>query len=88
MLEQAEIERRDDVLVYTSAPPREPVVVVGPAEVRLFVASSGRGTDFTAKLVDVRPTGATNDIIDGVVRANLRKGYSSQPSPIVPGRNV
>ena len=86
MLDQAEIEQRDDVLVYTSAPLDEPIVVVGSVEVRLFAKSSARDTDFTAKLVDVRPNGATNNIVDGVVRASLRKGHQSKPSPINPGR--
>ena len=71
---------------YTSAPLEEPLVVVGPVEVNLFAQSSAPDTDFTAKLVDVRPDGATHNIVDGVVRASLREGYRSQPSLIEPGK--
>ena len=85
-VEQREIEERDDVLVYTSAPLEAPLVVVGPVEVKLFAQSSAPDTDFTARLVDVRPDGATHNILDGVVRASLRKGFRSEPSLIEPGK--
>ena len=84
--EQEPIESRDDVLVYTSAPLTAPLTVIGPVEVRLFAKSSAPDTDFTAKLVDVRPDGATNNVLDGVVRARLRDGYRSQPTLIEPGK--
>lgn len=64
MLEQAEIEPRDDVLVYTSASLGEPVVVVGPVEVRLFAASSARDTDFPANwLMYGRPARQITDLL-------------------------
>ena len=85
-VEQKDIELREDVLVYTSASLEEPLVVVGPVEVKLFAQSSAPDTDFTAKLVDVRPDGATHNILDGVVRASLREGFRSQPSLIEPGK--
>ena len=49
------VERRDDVLVYTSQPFSEPTEVCGPLRVRLFAASSARDTDWTAKVLNVPP---------------------------------
>ena len=46
---------RPDVLVFQTAPLREPVQVVGPIEAELWVATDGPDTDFTAKLIDVHP---------------------------------
>ena len=85
-VEQADVEVRDDVLVYTSAPLTEDLVVIGPVSVQLFAKSSALDTDFTAKLVDVRPDGQTHNILDSAVRASLRDGSKSTPSLIEPDR--
>ncbi len=85
-VEQADIEVRDDVLVYTSEPLTEDLLLVGPVSVQLFAKSSATDTDFTAKLVDVRPDGQTHNILDAAVRASLREGSKSQPSLIEPDR--
>ena len=55
--DQRAVEARDDVLVYSTPVLDRPVEVTGPIELRLFVASSARDTDFTGKLVDVTRTG-------------------------------
>jgi putative CocE/NonD family hydrolase len=82
-VEQAEIEIRDDVLVYTSEPLTESLTIIGPVKVELFAKSSATDTDFMAKLVDVRPDNSTHNILDGAVRARLRDGSKSKPSLIV-----
>ena len=53
--DQRDTEKREDVLVYSTPPLREAIEVTGPISVKLWVASSARDTDFTAKLVDVFP---------------------------------
>ncbi len=79
------VERRDDVLVYTTAPATEDTEVTGPVSVRLYAASSARDTDFTAKLLDVWPDGYAQRLCDGLVRARFREGME-QPSLIEPGQ--
>jgi len=74
-LDQRPIERRDDVLVYTSPALECDLEVTGPLEVVLYAASSARDTDFTAKLVDVHPTGAAMHIAEGIIRARHRGGF-------------
>ena len=54
--DQGPVEDRNDVLVYTSEPLEQELEITGPIKVRLFAASTAEDTDFTAKLVDVRPT--------------------------------
>jgi hypothetical protein len=51
--DQAEVEERDDVLVYTSAPLVEPVSVEGTITLELFVRTSAPTTDLCATLADV-----------------------------------
>ena len=54
-IDQRPVERRQDVLVYTTRALAEDTEVIGPVQVVLYVATSARDTDFTAKLVDVAP---------------------------------
>ncbi len=83
---QAKVEERDDVLVYTSAPLRRDVTVIGSPSVNLWATSSAPDTDFTAKLVDVHQDGYAQNILDRIVRASFRNGSKSDPTPIRPGR--
>jgi putative CocE/NonD family hydrolase len=71
-VDQRPIERRDDVLVYTSAPLEHDLEVTGPLELVLYAASSARDTDFTAKLVDVYPSGYAMNLSEGIIRARYR----------------
>jgi len=73
-IDQRPIERRDDVLCYTSAPLEQELEVTGPLEVVLYAASSARDTDFTAKLVDVHPSGHAIHLAEGIIRARHRGG--------------
>jgi putative CocE/NonD family hydrolase len=71
-LEQYHVERREDVLCYTTSELREDVEVSGPLELHLFAATSARDTDFTARLVDVYPDGRSYNIAEGIIRASGR----------------
>ena len=83
--DQRSTEDRGDVLVYTSDPLEHDLELTGPIKVQLFAASSAVDTDFTAKLVDVRPDGYAQNIQDGIIRARYRSS-ARQPSFITPGQ--
>ena len=83
--DQRPVEDRRDVLVYTSEPLDSDLELTGPIVVKLFAASSAIDTDFTAKLVDVRPDGFAHNLQDGIVRARYRTS-ARQPSFISPGK--
>ncbi|HVY89485.1 MAG TPA: CocE/NonD family hydrolase, partial [Hyphomonadaceae bacterium] len=72
--DQRDIERRKDVLVYTSAPLTEDTAVFGYVDTQLYVASSAPDTDFTVKLVDVDPNGTAWNIADTIQRMRYRNG--------------
>jgi putative CocE/NonD family hydrolase len=83
--DQRDIEKRDDVLVYTGDALENDLEVTGPIVMKLAAASSAPDTDFTAKLVDVRPDGYAHNIAEGVIRARFRDS-ATEPTPIVPGQ--
>jgi uncharacterized protein len=68
MAEQASVEARADVLVYSTEPLTRPLEATGPVSVVLHVATTARHTDFTAKLVDVHPDGRAFNVSDGIRR--------------------
>jgi putative CocE/NonD family hydrolase len=83
--DQLPIEVREDILVYTTAPLPTDMEVTGPIIVRLFAATDGPDTDFTAKLVDVFPDGTAYNLCDGIIRGR----YSASPATsqlLEPGR--
>ncbi len=73
--DQRVIEVRDDVLVYTRDPLKEPIEVSGFVDAVLKVSSSARDTDFAVKLVDVAPDGTAYILGDTIMRARCRDGY-------------
>lgn len=74
--DQRAIESRNDVLVYTSPALTEDIDVVGWVSATLTVASMAPDTDFTAKLVDVEPSGRALNVCDGARRLRLRESLS------------
>lgn len=72
--DQTQVEERQDILVYTTPRLAEPVAIAGPIKVTLHASSSAEDTDFTAKLVDVEPSGYCANISEGIVRARYRNG--------------
>ena len=83
--DQRSVEKRDDVLVYTSAPMTQPTEVTGPIQAVIYAATDGQDTDFTAKLVAVAPDGRAINLCDGIIRARYRNGLS-QAELLEPGQ--
>ncbi len=79
------VERRDDLLVYSSDLLSEDVEVCGPIRARLHALTTGKDTDFMMKLLDVWPSGFAQRLTDGMVRARFRDGMD-KPSLIESGR--
>jgi putative CocE/NonD family hydrolase len=84
-LDQTDVEKRNDVLVYTSDPLREDLEVTGPVGATIYVSTSANDTDFSAKLVDVSPEGRPLLITDGIARLRYRM---SLLAPVFVKRNT
>jgi len=67
-VDQARIEARSDVLVFTSDVLEQDLEVTGPIRVRLHVESSAPSTDWVARLCDVDPDGRSLNLTDGILR--------------------
>ncbi|HEY3683702.1 MAG TPA: CocE/NonD family hydrolase [Streptosporangiaceae bacterium] len=83
--DQAPIEQRPDVLVYSGPALTQDLHVTGPISVSLYAKTSARDTDWTAKLVNVHPDGTAVNLNDGIVRAAARDSLSHL-SPVTPGK--
>jgi uncharacterized protein len=84
--DQRPVERRDDVLIYTTPAMTEPTEVTGPITMTLFASTTAKDTDWTAKLVDVYPNGYAQNIQSGIVRARYRDGAGKAANPIQSGQ--
>jgi uncharacterized protein len=73
--DQRVLERRDDVLCYTSDVLDRDLDVVGPVEVVLYAASSAKDTDFVVRISDVFPNGKAIFLTEGIIRARYRSSH-------------
>jgi hypothetical protein len=87
-MDQRSVEKRKDVLVYSSDPLKQDLEVTGPVRVSLYASSSAPDTDFTAKLIDVFPSGEARNLTDGLLRIRYRRGLDkvelAQPGEVYP----
>jgi putative CocE/NonD family hydrolase len=67
---------------------KQDLEVTGSIQVVLYASTSAPDTDFTAKLVDVFPTGEARNLTDGVLRMRYRRGLDkaelAQPGEVYP----
>ncbi|MEV7627981.1 CocE/NonD family hydrolase [Actinoplanes sp. NPDC089786] len=85
--DQADVERRDDVLCYTSEFLAEPLELTGHVALTVHMSSTAVDTDVTGKLVDVFPDGRAIILCEGLCRLGYRAG-TSRPRPLEPGQIV
>ncbi|MBN2316546.1 MAG: CocE/NonD family hydrolase [Sedimentisphaerales bacterium] len=83
--DQSEVEKRDDILIFTSETLKSELEVTGPVKVVLYAATTAKDTDWTAKLVDVHPDGKPYNLCDGILRARYRDS-KDHPGLIQPGK--
>jgi putative CocE/NonD family hydrolase len=83
--DQRAVEKLPQVLVYSTGPFASDTEVTGPISVELYAASSAVDTDFTAKLVDVDPSGFARNLTEGIVRGRYRDSQT-KPDELTPGR--
>ena len=70
----APIEARDDVLVYTSASLLEPLEIIGSVTLRLYVHTTATSSDIFGRLCDVQPNGKSLNVCDDLLRINPGDG--------------
>jgi putative CocE/NonD family hydrolase len=79
-MDQARVEARPDVLVFTSDPLEEDLEVTGRVRAVITARSSAPSTDWVARLCDVHPDGRSVNLCDGILRvpdgARERREYA------------
>lgn len=78
-------EQFNHVLVYTTDPLRDDVLLIGDVSVVIHAASSAVDTDWTARLCRVDDKGVSINLQEGIVRARYRESFT-EPSLIEPNR--
>ena len=83
--DQTTIEKRDDVLVYTTKSLEKGLEIIGEVKIIFFASTTAEDTDFMVKLVDVYPNDkkAVN-VIDSGIRTRYLNGDLDNPSLITP----
>ena len=76
VFDQSALEARNDLLVYSTEPLAQPLTIVGPIKLVLFVSSDAKDTDFSAKLLDVDLEGHAWNLVNGILRARYREGMA------------
>jgi hypothetical protein len=70
-----QLAKRDDVLIFDSAPLKRDTEVTGPIRARVFLSCDCRDTDLWVRLLDVAPDGAAFNLMSpglDVLRASYR----------------
>ncbi len=76
--DQAGIEMRHDVLVYSTPPLEERIEIAGPVGVSLYLSSDAKDTDITVKLLDVDRDGRAYNLDESIQRVRWRDGWEKE----------
>jgi len=82
--DRSHIQRRPDVLTFTTDVLTEDMEITGPISATIWASSDAKDTDFTATLTDLEPDEKAIALCEGIVRARFRNG-TENPQMMVPG---
>ncbi len=77
-MDQKNVEKRADVLVFSTLPLTEPIEVTGRVRAQVWVSADVPDTDFIAKLCDVYPDGRSFNLCEGAIRARFWEGEARE----------
>jgi predicted acyl esterase len=70
--DQRPIEKRSDVLTFSTGPLEKPVTVMGPVRAKIWLVPDTPDLDLAIRLTDVYPDGRSMLVLDGIQRARMR----------------
>jgi putative CocE/NonD family hydrolase len=79
-VDNAPLERRDDVLCYSSEPLFTAITIIGNVGITLYARASIPNADFFVRLSDVDERGISTNVCDGYVR--MTSGSPAMPDDI------
>jgi putative CocE/NonD family hydrolase len=75
--EYTDVEKRADVLCYTTPPLEMNTTISGDMNVELFISSDAVDTDFIVRLTEVDKNGRSIKYADGMLGAKYREGFEA-----------
>ena len=78
-----DVEKREDILVYTSEILTEPVMIAGHAQVVLYASTDAVDTDWLVRLTDVDEEGNSIRLVDRLICTRYRESFE-KPKPLTP----
>jgi uncharacterized protein len=84
VVDNRRLERRDDVLVYTSSPLQKGMDAIGPVNAEIFVRSSLRYFDVFVRVCDVDRLGVSRNVCDALERVSTVDGVATVRFPLWP----
>jgi putative CocE/NonD family hydrolase len=75
--EYTDVEKRADVLCYTTAPLERNITISGDVNVELFISSDAVDTDFIVRLTEVDKNGRSVKFADGMLGAKYRDSFET-----------
>jgi uncharacterized protein len=85
-LDNRAVQRRDDVLVYSTDTLGEDLEVTGPAQAHIYASTSATDTDWTVKVLDVYPEGKAINVFEGIIRGRLHDPGAIRTGLPAPGQ--
>lgn len=85
--DQRPIEKRSDVLTFTTEVLAQPVTVMGPVRAKVWLVPDTPDLDLAVRLTDVYPDGRSMLVLDGIQRARMRCGDDTE-CLLTPGKPV
>jgi putative CocE/NonD family hydrolase len=84
VVDNRHLERRQDVLVYTSEPMPKGMDAIGPVQAEIFVRSSVQHFDVFVRVCDVDRLGVSRNVCDALERVTAADGIATVRFPLWP----
>jgi len=85
--DQTDIERRDDILIFTTNALERGLEIIGEVKITIYASTTVEDTDFMVKLVDVYPNNKKSiNLIDSGIRTRYRNGNLDEPELVAPNK--
>ena len=82
-MDQRKVERRQDVIAFTTPPLKAPLEVTGNVVAKIRVTPSTKDTDLSVRFCDVYANGASYLMAEGMLRLRYRNSLA-RPEPLTP----
>jgi predicted acyl esterase len=84
---QNSLEKRSDVVLFTTELLAEPLEVTGRVRAKVFISSSAVDSDLSVRLCDVYPDGKSYIMAEGMLRLRYHKSLQ-KPELLTPGKII